>query len=476
MGPGSSFRSLLSIRPMKHQTYVFSLLLAAATLAGVSAFAGTLTVSSGPVFDPPDAFTNNNVQLEVISNPPGATGDVLHFSGSTTVVPIPGGMAALKADGTYTGVSGDNFSPIYSFTINSTSSIPISFQTFTTVVVEPIGIPMGTSSPPVDVLPGLHQYRLEPPVLPIGSLHGTYEVSLVFTFGSSAAPITADTGTLDVSLQRLDFQLAPELPTLAPQFRLLNISTRASVGTGDNALIGGFIITGADPKRILIRAIGPSLTEINVSGALVDPILEFHEADGNVITNDNWRDTQEQEIMDTGIPPTDDLESAIVATVDSGAYTAIVRGVNDTTGVALVEVYDLDDQPAVSQLANISSRGDVLTGDGVLIGGVISGSDDYDPSPIIVRAIGPSLTDLGVAGALEDPVLAFYDANGDVIASNDNWMDGLDAQTISDDGLAPSNDKESALLAIPTPGSYTAIVRGQDDSVGVALVEVYNVQ
>jgi len=400
----------------------------------------------------------------------------LHFTGATTIVPTANGMATIDVQGTYMGETGDNFSPIYSLIINSSSTIPVSFQTLTGVIVEPIGIPMGTSSPPEDVLPGLKQYRLEAPVLPIGGLHGTYDVSFVFTFGSSASSITGATGTLEVSLQRLDWQLAPELPALAPQFRLLNISTRASVETGDDVLIGGFIITGTDPKQILLRAIGPSLAGMNVNGALADPVLELHEPGGTVVTNDNWRDTQEQEIINTGIPPTNDQESAIVATLDPGAYTAIVRGVDNTTGVGLVEVYDLDDQPAVSQLANISTRGKVETNDGVLIGGFISGPDDLDRSTVVVRALGPTLASQGVPDALADPVLNVYDTNGDVIASNDNWMDGPDAQTIAADGLAPGNDLNSALLIIPSPGSYTAIVSGQGDSVGVALVEAYNLQ
>jgi pimeloyl-ACP methyl ester carboxylesterase len=251
---------------------------------------------------------------------------------------------------------------------------------------------------------------------------------------------------------------------------LLNISTRLNVQTGDNVLIGGFIITGTDPKRVIVRGIGPSL---GLQGVLADPTLELHEPDGTVVTNDNWRDTQEQEIIDTTIPPTNDLESAIVATLNPGPYTVIVAGKNGGTGIGVVEAYDLD-QAANSQLANISTRGFVETSDNVMIGGFIIGGGGGGNSTIVVRGIGPSLTAGGVAGALQDPTLELHDSNGAIIASNDDWMDSADKQAIIDDGLAPTNDKESALLATLAPGAYTAIVGGVNNTTGVGLVEAYN--
>jgi hypothetical protein len=187
-----------------------------------------------------------------------------------------------------------------------------------------------------------------------------------------------------------------------------NISTRLLVETGDNVLIGGFIITGTQPKRIIVRGIGPSLSSF-FTGVLADPILELHGPGGfATITNDNWRSDQEAEIIATGIPPTNDLESAIVATLpaNNAGYTAIVRGVNDGTGIGVVEAYDLD-QTVDSKLANISTRGFVQTGDNVLIGGFIVVGQD--PLRVIVRAIGPSLP---VSGALADPTLSLYDSNG----------------------------------------------------------------
>jgi N-acetylneuraminic acid mutarotase len=248
--------------------------------------------------------------------------------------------------------------------------------------------------------------------------------------------------------------------------QLGNISTRLAVGTGDNALIGGFIITGTQPKRVIVRALGPSLP---VPDVLADPVLELHQGDGEVITNDNWRDSQEAEIIASGFAPTDDAESAIIATLPPGGHTAIVRGTNDTTGVALVEVYDLDSTSA-STMANVSTRGFVQTGDNVLIGGtIISGGGSAN---ILVRAIGPSLSNSGVPNVLEDPTLELHDGNGTLLAANDNWRDTQEA-AIQATGLAPTNDLESAILRNLPPAAYTAIVRGANDTTGIGLVELY---
>ena len=254
--------------------------------------------------------------------------------------------------------------------------------------------------------------------------------------------------------------------------QLLNISTRVRVETGDNALIGGFIITGTEPKRVMVRAIGPSLSSF-FPGALADPILELRNAAGDLIaSNDNWRSNQEAEIIATTIPPSHNLESAIVAYLpaQNSAYTAIVRGVNNGTGIGLVEVYDLA-QTLASKPANISTRGFVQTGDNVLIGGLIVWGQD--PLKIIVRATGPSLP---VPQPLEDPALSLYDGNGLLIASNDNWRSDQAADIIAS-GLPPSHNLESAIVTtLPANGgSYTAIVRGNNGASGVALVEVYDI-
>jgi hypothetical protein len=253
---------------------------------------------------------------------------------------------------------------------------------------------------------------------------------------------------------------------------LLNISTRLGVRAGDNVLIGGFIITGGSPKKVIVRAIGPSLDSLGVEGALADPMLELHEPDGTIVTNDNWKETQEQEIIDTTILPTNDLESAIVATLDPGAYTAIVAGKNGATGIGLVEAYDLE-QTAASQLANISTRGFVGADDNVMIGGFIVGGASN--ATVVVRAIGPSLGALGVAGPLQDPTLELHDSTGAIVASNDNWTETQQAE-IEVAGLAPTDDREAAIEATLSSGAYTAIVRGKNGATGIALVEAYNLQ
>ena len=254
--------------------------------------------------------------------------------------------------------------------------------------------------------------------------------------------------------------------------QLLNISTRLGVLSGDNVGIGGFIVTGPDPKLVIVRGIGPSLGGIGVGGALADPTLELRAADGTLIaSNDNWKSDQQTEIEGTGLQPTNDLESAIVATLPAAgaSYTAVLQGKNGATGVGLIEAYDLD-TAANSQLANISTRGFVDTGDNAMIGGFILGGGTAE---VIVRAIGPSLTAFGVAGALQDPTLELYDLFGTLIVSNDDWKDTQQTE-ITASGLAPTNDKESAILMTLGSGAYTAIVRGQGNTTGVGLVEIYN--
>lgn len=248
-----------------------------------------------------------------------------------------------------------------------------------------------------------------------------------------------------------------------------NISTRLNVDTGDSALIGGFIVTGAQPKKIIVRAIGPSLSSF-FPDALADPTLELHNSSGGLISsNDNWRTTQEQEIMATGVAPSNDLESAIVATVPANTsnYTAIVRGVNNQTGIGVVEAYDLD-RTVDSKLANISTRGLVQTGANVLIGGLIVLGQD--PLRVIVRAIGPSLP---IPAVLADPTLELHDGNGALIASNDNWRSDQETEIIAT-GIPPTNDAESAIVRNLTPGNYTAIVQGVNNTTGIAVVEAYN--
>ena len=249
-----------------------------------------------------------------------------------------------------------------------------------------------------------------------------------------------------------------------------NISTRLAVLTGENVLIGGFIVVGDVPKKVIFRALGPSLGAAGVKGALEDPVLELFRGSTLLARNENWRDNQEAAIIRTGIAPSDDREAAIVRTLDPGVYTAILRGAGGTTGVALVEGYDLDQRPD-SKLANISTRGFVATGNNVMIGGFIVGPT----TRVVVRALGPSLGNAGIQDALQDPALQVVNENGEVVGENDDWQ-GVQQEEIEELDIEPSDKRESALVTTLTAGSYTAVVRGVGGTSGVGLVEIYNIQ
>jgi hypothetical protein len=250
-----------------------------------------------------------------------------------------------------------------------------------------------------------------------------------------------------------------------------NLSTRSSVGTGDYVLIGGIIVTGNTPKRVILRAIGGPLGIIGIPSASVlqDPILDLYDRSGNSVqTNDDWRYGPELEIEASGLSPSGDYDSAIVATLAPGHHTAIIRGYAHSTGVALVEVYDLD-PGSDSRLAEVSTRGNVKTGDEVLIGGFIVLNSATN---VLLRAIGPELTAFGVVNALQNPTLELRDGNAALIEANDDWKSN-NQQAITDTGLAPTDDRESAILRSVVPGHYTALVRGKDNTAGIALVEIY---
>jgi uncharacterized delta-60 repeat protein len=263
-------------------------------------------------------------------------------------------------------------------------------------------------------------------------------------------------------------------PTEEPPVRSLNISTRVPVETGENVAIGGFIITGNSAKKVAVRGLGPSLQSAGISNALADPMLELRSANQSMIaSNDNWRDdaVSAAQLQASGLAPGSNLESAIVATLSPGTYTAVVSGRNGSTGMGLIEVYDLD-QTGDTLLANISTRGLVRTGDDVLIGGFILGGSS-GRSSILVRALGPSLGKAGIANALANPTLELRDGNGLLLQSNDNWKDQQRA-AIETTGLAPSDDREAAILVTLSPGTYTAVAAGRDGTGGVGLVEVFN--
>jgi hypothetical protein len=254
--------------------------------------------------------------------------------------------------------------------------------------------------------------------------------------------------------------------------RPVNLSTRMQVGTGDNALIAGFIMRGSAPKRLAVRALGPST---GLPGALVNPTLELHNSSTTIATNDDWQAAaNKQDIIDIGLAPNSPTESVILTTVPSDPngvnYTAVVRGAFNSTGLGVVEVYDLDSGPG-STLLNISTRGQVGADPNALIAGFILGGTES--KTILVRAIGPSLTQFGVPNALANPTLDFFNSQGTKIDSNDDWVNSPQKTQIQNSGLAPTNDRESAIVQTLAAGQYSAVVHGANGGTGVGSVEVY---
>lgn len=246
--------------------------------------------------------------------------------------------------------------------------------------------------------------------------------------------------------------------------------------TGDSVLIGGFILRGDTAKKVIVRAIGPSMAAADgtpLAGTLQDPVLELHGPDGALIApNDNWKDNQQEAIEESNLAPKDERESAIVATLAPEAYTAVVEGKNSESGIALVEIYDIS-QDVPTRLANLSTRALVQTKDNVMIGGfIVAGAGGN--SNVIVRALGPSLADYGVPGPLSDPLLDIRNKDGTRLTSNDNWQDDANAAKVNEHGLAPAKDVESAIYLDVPPGEYTAVMSGANGESGVGLVEIYH--
>jgi len=437
--------------------------------------AGSFTVAD-PTFNPDTAFTNNTISLDETV---GA--ELIRLHGGATITPDTNPQVSIELDGGYSADAGDTLSSAYSFVVDMNALASVNYTLSGSAVVYGVTVPFSATG---TLDPGLHLYQgtisVPEAIFPTATT-GTWNAALTLDFGAGASPDSADPGTLQILIQQIDIQLAPEAAMLETPAQQQNISTRGNVGTDEDVLIGGFIITGTDPKQVVIRAIGPSIS--NLTGLLADPFLELHAEDGSLITtNDNWMDlsADDQTILtDNDLAPSDPAESAIVMTLDPGNYTAIVRGVNDTTGIALVEVYDLDTVSGVSsdsKLANISTRGNVGVDPNVLIGGLIVGGSGTGFSSIIVRGIGPSLVDQNVTNALADPTIDLVDQNGVVLASNDNWeSDPTNMQSIVDHDLAPTNSSEAALFDVLQPGEYTVVLSGAGGTSGVALVESYNV-
>lgn len=262
-----------------------------------------------------------------------------------------------------------------------------------------------------------------------------------------------------------------KFPTVGPQ--ALNLSTRGFVSAGDDALIGGFIITGTDPKTIVLRALGPSLSDSGLSGVLANPVLDIYDSAGALVaTNDNWQsDPNHAVVASSGLAPVSPLESASAQTLAPGAYTVKVSGKNPAPGIGLVELYDLSPS-SNSKLANISTRGSIGNGDDVLISGFIVG--DVGSATVIVRGLGPSLAFSGLGNVLADPSLTIYDTNGSMIASNDDWQDDINSPDVQKNNLAPSDAAESAIVLRLPAGAYSAIASGSDGGTGIGLVEVFD--
>ncbi len=312
-----------------------------------------------------------------------------------------------------------------------------------------------------------------------GLTPGTNIVTLTFTGGALGSRQIVQSVSLDGSNNvKADLKLAGA----PPSSRIVNLSTRLSIGTDSNVGIAGFVIKGTTPKRVLIRVLGPSLTAFGVQGALVDPYLEVRDSAGALVqANDNWQDSQKDAINAANLAPPNNLDCALIVTLPPGpsatvgaSYTAVVRGNASQQGVALVEVYDLDDAAINSHAVNVSTRGRVLLGDSVMIAGiVIKGTL---PRKVVIRALGPTLTPFGVVGALPDPTIRVANSSGATVATNDDWRNGPSAAELQALNLAPVSEKEPALVLTLDPGAYTAIVSGTGNTTGVALVEVYDAE
>lgn len=270
----------------------------------------------------------------------------------------------------------------------------------------------------------------------------------------------------------LAYQSAVDAPVLT------NLSTRGFVGTDSDVLIGGFIVQGNAPATVLLRAIGYSLTAVGITDALYDPIITVYDANQRqVATNDDWAftGTPAETIASYQLDPPSSRESALLLTLQPGAYTAVVESFASsqtpaTTGVGLFELYDL--HSTGGRAGNISTRGQVLGGDNILIGGFIVGGSAG--KTVVVRALGPSLGAAGISNPLADPNLELRDGNGNLVQANNDWQQSANASAISASGLAPTDPKEAAILATLNPGSYTALVSGVNGATGIGLVEVYD--
>lgn len=296
--------------------------------------------------------------------------------------------------------------------------------------------------------------------------------------GAIAAPVRGQTAGYGTTIKGNRFLKGRQMTGLEdgylePLAKAMNLSTRALIGSGENQLINGFIITGNAPKQVLLRAIGPSLSGYGVGNALRDPVLSLYDRSGNLLaSNDNWKESQKASIEATGIAPVSDIESAIITTLPAGLYTTVMADKSATPGIGLVEVYDLGATDNII-LQNVSTRGYVGTSEDVIIGGLIVG--DGQDATFVIRAIGPELGRAGIRNPLSDPVLELHDGNGNLMSSNDNWK-ATQAEAIEAAGLAPGDDLDATIIETLPTGNYTTIVSGKASATGVALIEIYRIR
>ena len=344
--------------------------------------------------------------------------------------------------------------------------------------ITPSPTPVSTPTPAPTLTPGITPTPTAPATaspFPTPSISPTPGASVTPTPAISATPTPAVSATPSPGATSSPTPMVTPTPT--PPVKALNISTRMRVGTGTNVLIGGFIVTGTASKNVAIRGVGPSLAQFGIPGVLADPTLQLRDNSGAlVMANDNWQDdpVQAAQLTALDLALQDPNESGIVASLSPSAYTAILAGTNGGTGIGLMEIYDTN-PGADSQLANISTRGLVLNGSNVMIGGFILGGSTT--TQIAVRGIGPSLAQIGLSPVLADPTLELRDSNGALLISNDNWQDDpISAFQLFSRGLALPNPNESGIYASLPPGAFTAILAGRDGGTGIGLVEIYNLR
>ena len=406
-----------------------------------------------------EKFSPNGTDLGVFANVIGPTGLAFDAAGNLYVGNLGSRVDRFAPDGT----------PLGTFaTVNLNNPEGLAFDSAGNLYVAN----NGSDSIEIFFSNGAHLGTITSPNLsgPIGlAFDSAQNLYAVNNQTATIEKFTPDGG--DLIFANTGF--SPAFIAIQKSPALINISTRLNVLTGENVLDAGFIINASGTKRVLIRGLGPSLSDLGVEGALADPIIELHDSSGTLlIENDNWKKNQQSEIAATGLAPSNDAESALITTLGAGSYTVIERGKLATTGVGLVEVYDLG-AGFGPELGNISTRGFVDTGNNVMIAGFITASSTGGSGQVLLRALGPSLGDFGVANPLADPMLELRDGNGAVIATNDNWKSDQQA-AIEATGLAPPDDAEAALVATVAPGAYTVIESGVGGSAGVGLVEVYN--